>query len=49
MMKTAAMRIPRLCLVALTPVGLGAQDPVRAADMTLRGLKATDFPPCSVF
>jgi glyoxylase-like metal-dependent hydrolase (beta-lactamase superfamily II) len=33
-----------LCLVALIPAALGAQGPVRTADITLRGLTAADFP-----
>lgn len=38
------MRILLTCLIALAPAALGAQDPVRTADVNLRGLKATDFP-----
>ena len=33
-----------LCLFALAPAGLRAQEPVRTADITVRGLKASDFP-----
>jgi cyclase len=39
-----AVRILLLCLIALVPAGLGAQEPVRTADITVRGLKASDFP-----
>lgn len=43
-MYTAVMRRYVLCLAALVPVTLGAQDLVRTADITLRGLKPADFP-----
>ena len=35
---------PLLCLAALFPAILGAQEPIRTADITLRGLTAADFP-----
>jgi glyoxylase-like metal-dependent hydrolase (beta-lactamase superfamily II) len=38
------VRILLLCLIALVPAGLRAQDPVRTGDITVRGLKASDFP-----
>jgi glyoxylase-like metal-dependent hydrolase (beta-lactamase superfamily II) len=38
------MRILLTCLIALTPAISLAQEPVRTGDITLRGLKATDFP-----
>jgi hypothetical protein len=43
-MYTAAMRRRLLCLVVLFPVTLAAQDAIRTADITVRGLKTTDFP-----
>jgi glyoxylase-like metal-dependent hydrolase (beta-lactamase superfamily II) len=38
------MRNRLLFLVVLFSVTLGAQDPIRTGDITVRGLKATDFP-----
>lgn len=38
------MRILPAILVALLPALLGAQEPVRTADITVRGLKPADFP-----
>ncbi len=38
------MRWRLLCLVALWPAILAGQEPVRTGDITLRGLKTTDFP-----
>jgi glyoxylase-like metal-dependent hydrolase (beta-lactamase superfamily II) len=38
------MRALSTLLLALLPALLGAQEPVRTADITVRGLKPTDFP-----
>lgn len=38
------MRWRLLCLLAFWSAILGAQEPVRTGDITLRGLKVTDFP-----
>ncbi|HMB79207.1 MAG TPA: MBL fold metallo-hydrolase [Vicinamibacterales bacterium] len=41
---TRALRAGALCLIALAPAGVRAQQPVRTGDFNLRGLTAADFP-----
>ena len=38
------MRTLLVCWMALVAAAAGAQDPIRTADITVRGLKPSDFP-----